>query len=435
MADRAAERVGNLSSSEYDEKNESPGTLSYFFGLLLGLANNFSAHTVFLLSFMAVRLHKGANKLPLNLFLFFFFYALGSVLFFFVSPVLTFFTFFGYLLEAVFHLLALLSVQAFESEAGRGVFTASVALMGLAHGLNKVAGTALVEATPFGSHAVLDMGLFLSGLLPFFLYMVFRFVVTEAGDFKLEHMKVFFTTVSVLAMVMHLLTALFAVVYSMTGRVKRHMEKKRLEHESKPKFVGRHAASLFNNLLVATLVFLVLYFLKYTLFPSFYPLDVEDKVTTGAKYMFLTLPGLFDGLARLAFLYLFGNVDWTHVTPCGTLYMLVFDLLLVVFFGCLHRMQDQDFVLFEESFSLLFFLAFLLVHSASSDVITLQLLGHAGNKEAERDMETHELEADLPRAHKRVTAHVFLNVLESLGSTLGSLATLLFFSLSTEKKD
>ncbi|UKJ88869.1 hypothetical protein MACJ_002115 [Theileria orientalis] len=434
MADRTSERVGNLSSSEYDEKNESTGTLSYFFGLLLGLANNFSSHTVFLLCFLSVRLLKGSNKLPLNLFLFFFFYALGSALFFFLSPVFSFFTFFGYLLEGVFHVLALLSVQVFETEAGRGVFTASVALLGLAHGLNKAVGVSLVEATPFGSHAVLDMGLFLSGLLPFFLYMVFRFVVTEGGDFKNEHVKVFFTTVSVVAVVVHVLAALFSVVYSMTGTVKRHMEKKRLEQESKPRFVGRHAGSLFNNLLVSTLVFLVLYFLKYTLFPSFYPLDVEEKVTSGAKYMFLTLPGLFDGFARLAFLYLFGRIDWTHVTPCTTLYMLVFDLLLVLFFGCLHRMQDQDFVLFEESFSLLFFMGFLLVHSASSDVITLQFLSHGGNKDSERDMETHELEADVPRAHKRVTAHVFLNFLESLGSTIGSLAALLFFNLSAEKK-
>ncbi|XP_955127.1 uncharacterized protein TA04565 [Theileria annulata] len=439
MAEKVSDRVGNLNTTDYDEKPEGGvSALSLLVGLFLGLANNFAEHFVFLLSYMSFKLLNGENSVPLNVFLFFFFFALGSVVFLFLSPLLSYFTVVSYVFEAFFFMLMLLSVKTFEEEPGRNVFTASVALLGLTHGVNKASTMGLVECTPFSNPRVVDLSKFLSGLLPLFLYVVFKFGVAEEDTFSKEELELFFVTVTSLALVLTLVGGLLSLWYSSTGAVKRYVERKKVENDTNPKFVPRHAGALFNGLLVPGLVFLALYFMKYTVFPTFFPLDASKKVDVGYKYLFLCLPGLMDGLSRLTFLYLFGklNVDWGSLTPWKTLYMLVFDLLLVVYFAVLHNLQEEDFVLFEETFSLLFFMVFTLLHAATSDLVTLEFLSFRDDRERDkRDLETPSAsnESGLSRASKRVTTFVFLNLLESVGSTLGALLTLLLFNLQPDK--
>ncbi|EKX72770.1 hypothetical protein BEWA_013290 [Theileria equi strain WA] len=330
-----------------------------FIGVMIGLSTSMNLNFVFLLALMAPILIKMDAFLHIFVFIFFFFMLIPVVILLFYTPMITWLTSLGLILQGSTYLLLLLVTYTASESTGKALYFAVGGFLGFFSGLTLITSNCLVSCSPLEHHTYINFGSSLGGCLPLLFVFLFKSLlnVRRIPIETYDEILLTYATVASIVGAFSILSGILSIIYLRLQYIKDHF--KTLVDTFNPKVTFGAALEVAKKHWAVSIMVVLNVLVRYLVYPSIIPNLVTASVET-KLYMIAIMP-LIDTVTRLSVIVI--NARFMAERVRSFFWLTVVNILPIVYFFFSPKYKKHTF-LFNPGYNvgILVFFALLNTH-------------------------------------------------------------------------
>lgn len=400
----SVETLGSRSLSMNKEPTFGMKSLIKSIGLMLGLSTSMNLNFVFVLALMAPILIKMDLFLHIFVFIFFLFALVPITVFLFYTPMITWLTSLGLILQGGTYLLLLLITYTATGVTGKSLYFTVGGFLGVFSGLTLITSHCLVACSPLEHHRYINFGSSLGGCLPVLFVFLFKSLqnVRKIPIETYDEILLTYASISAIVGSFSLLAGILSTIYLRLQYIREHFQK--LVETFNPKVTFGAAMAVAKKNWAVSIMVVLNVLLKYLIYPSIIPNLVTASVET-KLYMVALLP-LLDTVTRVSEVVV--NPKFLAERVLSFFWITVATLLPLVYFFVSPKYKKATF-LFNPGFNVGILVVFALLN-AHVIVLGRRLF-----------MESEKKDTAIDNCKAQISAFGVISFLEYAASTGGAL--------------